>query len=137
MTVKEKRFSSRWTIILLQRDEAVRRERPKAELLMGNDEVMHLLDTQNMHYLPLFHRKYGHANPPQCYAIPAFSVLFSATYIQDARFVLWRNPFTYTWRLQIVRRIGGLVVFSGLHIRNTFLLQNKLSILGGVSPRKG
>jgi hypothetical protein len=81
MTGKEKRFSSRClTTVLFQRDEAVRRERPNVELLMGNGEVMHPADTQNMHYLPLFHGKYGHANPPQYYAIPGFSVLLSVTY---------------------------------------------------------
>jgi hypothetical protein len=77
MTVKEKMFNSRYlTTILLQHDDAVWRER----LLMANDEVMHPAGTHNMHYLPLFHGKYGHANPPQCYTIPAFSVLPSVTY---------------------------------------------------------
>jgi hypothetical protein len=81
MTVKEKWFSSRClTTVLLQHGEAVRHERPKAELLMGNDGVMHPADIQSMHYLPFFHGKYGHANPPQCYTIPAFSVLLLVTY---------------------------------------------------------
>jgi len=47
---------------------------------MGNGEVMHPADTQNMHYLPLFYGKYVHVNPLQCYAIPAFSVSLSVTY---------------------------------------------------------
>jgi hypothetical protein len=80
MTVKEKRFGSKCLTTVLQNDEAVRRERPKAGLLMGNGEVMHPANTHNMYYLPLLHDKYGDANPPQCYAIPAFSVLLSVTY---------------------------------------------------------
>jgi hypothetical protein len=81
MTIKEKRFRSRClTTVLLQHVEAVMCERPKAELLLGNAEVMHSADTQNMHYVPLFQGRYGHANPPQCFAIPAFSVMLSVTY---------------------------------------------------------